>query len=135
MIDVTLDDGTEIVRDGVVVPGDPVVLATANFTAGGGDCYELGDIESTSVGVTYQLALANYIEQSLGGTISADQYPEADTRISFVSFGAVEAPAEAPEAPTELPNTGSTSAPLVIFGSAVLAAGAMFTFESRRARR
>ena len=28
-----------VVRDGAVVPGDPVVLATIDFLANGGDCY------------------------------------------------------------------------------------------------
>ena len=73
--DVTLDDGTVIVSDGAVVPGDPVVLATINFLAGGGDCYPLRDIEFTSLGVTYQQALADYIADDLGGQITAAAYP------------------------------------------------------------
>ena len=80
--DVTLDDGTAVVRDGAVVPGDPLVLATIDFLANGGDCYPLGDIEFTSVGVTYQQALADYIAKDLGGTITAAAYPEGgDNRI------------------------------------------------------
>ena len=80
--DVTLDDGTAIVRDGAVVPGDPLVLVTIDFLANGGDCYPLGDIEFTSVGVTYQQALADYIAEDLGGTITAAAYPEGgDNRI------------------------------------------------------
>ena len=80
--DVTLDDGTAIVRDGAVVPGDPLVLTTIDFLANGGDCYPLGDIEFTSVGVTYQQALADYIAEDLGGTITAAAYPEGgDNRI------------------------------------------------------
>ena len=80
--DVTLDDGTSIVRDGAVVPGDPVVLVTIDFLANGGDCYPLADIEFTKLGVSYQQALANYIAQDLGGTITADDYPEGgDNRI------------------------------------------------------
>ncbi|MYB86798.1 MAG: bifunctional metallophosphatase/5'-nucleotidase, partial [Acidimicrobiaceae bacterium] len=59
--DVTLDDGTAIVRDGAVVPGDAVVLVTIDFLANGGDCYPLADIEFTKLGVSYQQALANYI--------------------------------------------------------------------------
>ncbi len=80
---VTLDDGTVIVRDGAVVPGDPVVLATLDFLADGGDCYPLADIEFTSVGVTYQQALADYIADDLGGTITAAAYPPGgDNRIT-----------------------------------------------------
>ncbi len=83
--DVTLDDGTAIVRDGAVVPGDPVVLVTIDFLANGGDCYPLGDIEFTKLGVSYQQALANYISEDLGGTITAADYPEGgDNRIVAV---------------------------------------------------
>ena len=81
----TLDDGTAIVRDGAVVPGDPVVLVTIDFLANGGDCYPLGDIEFTKLGVSYQQALANYISEDLGGTITAADYPEGgDNRIVAV---------------------------------------------------
>ena len=83
--DVTLDDGTAIVRDGAVVPGDPVVLVTIDFLANGGDCYPLADIEFTKLGVSYQQALANYISEDLGGTITAADYPEGgDNRIVAV---------------------------------------------------
>ena len=72
---VVLDDGTVIVSDGQVVPGDPVVLATIDFLANGGDCYPLGDIDFTKLGVSYQQALANYISIDLGGMITAAAYP------------------------------------------------------------
>lgn len=73
--EVTLDDGTQIVADGEVVPGDPVALATVDFLANGGDCYPLGDLSFTRLGVTYQQALADYIAEDLNGMISAEQYP------------------------------------------------------------
>ena len=73
--EVLLDDGTVIVADGQVVPGDPVVLATIDFLVGGGDCYPLADIEFTKLGVSYQQALANYISEDLGGKITAEDYP------------------------------------------------------------
>ena len=83
--DATLDDGTAIVRDGAVVPGDPVVLVTIDFLANGGDCYPLAGIEFTKLGVSYQQALANYISEDLGGTITAADYPEGgDDRIVAV---------------------------------------------------
>ncbi len=72
---VVLDDGTVIVADGQVLPGDPVVLATIDFLVGGGDCYPLTDIDFTKLGVSYQQALANYISTDLGGTITAADYP------------------------------------------------------------
>ena len=81
--EVRLDDGTVIVRDGRVVPGDPVVLATIDFLANGGDCYPLAGIEFTKLGVSYQQALADYIATDLGGTITAADYPAGgDNRIT-----------------------------------------------------
>ena len=83
--EVTLDDGTAIVRDGAVVPGDPVVLATIDFLANGGDCYPLAGIEFTKLGVSYQQALADYIAEDLGGRITAADYPAGgDNRITTV---------------------------------------------------
>ena len=73
--EVTLDDGTAIVRDGAVVAGGPVVLATIDFLANGGDCYPLAGIEFTKLGVSYQRALANYIAEDLAGRITAAAYP------------------------------------------------------------
>jgi len=73
--EVVLDDGTVIVTGGQVVPGDPVVLATIDFLAGGGDCYPLADVEFTKLGVSYQQALANYVSEDLGGKITAEDYP------------------------------------------------------------
>ena len=73
--EVVLDDGTVIVSDGEVVPGDPVVLVTIDFLVGGGDCYPLTDISFTKLGVSYQQALANYISMDLGGRITAEDYP------------------------------------------------------------
>ena len=73
--EVVLDDGTAIVAGGQVVSGGPVVLATIDFLANGGDCYPLGDIDFTKLGVSYQQALANYISMDLGGKITAADYP------------------------------------------------------------
>ena len=84
--DVVLDDGTVIVKDGAVVPGDPVVLTTIDFLAGGGDCYPLADLEFTKMGVSYQQALADYISTDLGGKITAADYPVGgDNRIVAVA--------------------------------------------------
>ena len=81
--EVTLDDGTAIVRDGAVVPGGSVVLATIDFLANGGDCYPLAGIDFTKLGVSYQQALANYIAEDLGGRITAAAYPVGgDDRIT-----------------------------------------------------
>lgn len=60
---------------------DGFSLVTINFLpAQDGDGYPfsmLGLDEFTSVGVTYQQALADYIEVTLGGSITAAGYPEA----------------------------------------------------------
>lgn len=76
VLNVALDDGTVIVDNGVVQPGDPLDIAITNFLAGGGDQYPFRGASFTSVGVTYQQALSNYIVNGLGGTITAVDYPE-----------------------------------------------------------
>jgi 5'-nucleotidase len=73
---VVLDDGTSIVSGGSVVAGADVVVATIDFLARGGDQYPFRGAPFTSVGVTYQQALANYIVNALGGSITAGDYPE-----------------------------------------------------------
>jgi 2',3'-cyclic-nucleotide 2'-phosphodiesterase (5'-nucleotidase family) len=78
--EVELDDGTAIVQGGEVVIGAPNIdVATIDFLARGGDQYPFGGLPFTSVGVSYQQALLNYIQQ-LPGTplpvISAADYPE-----------------------------------------------------------
>jgi 5'-nucleotidase len=76
IVDVELDDGTVIVEDGSVVPGDGIHVATIDFSARGGDQYPFRGLPLTSVGVSYQQALRNYIVDGLGGTITAADYPE-----------------------------------------------------------
>ncbi len=73
---VVFDDGTAIVTDGSVVDGPAVVIATIDFLARGGDEYPFRGAAFTTVGVTYQQALANYLVDALGGVISAADYPE-----------------------------------------------------------
>ena len=137
IVDITLDDGTQIVADGEVVPGDPVALATVNFLAGGGDCYPLGDIDFTPVGVVYQKALADYIEGPLGGSITAADYGDDTGRITLTEGdggGDGEEPADDPaeeEPPTSLPRTGVSSPPLIVIGLLSIGMGALF-LEARR---
>ncbi len=76
IIDVTLDNGTVIVSDGVVQSGDDLTIATIDFLARGGDQYPYRDADFNSVGVSYQQALRNYVEEELGGLISTADYPE-----------------------------------------------------------
>jgi len=75
--EIRLDNGTYIVQAGAVVPGAPAVsIATNDFSARGGDQYPFRGAPFTTVGVTYQRALRNYIVSGLSGLISAAQYPE-----------------------------------------------------------
>jgi 5'-nucleotidase len=76
VLDVVLDDGTVIVSGGVVQAGPDITIATADFLARGGDQYPFRGAPFTTVGVTYQQALSNYIVNGLGGSITAAQYPE-----------------------------------------------------------
>lgn len=76
VVNLMLDDGTVIVDNGNVVPGDPVTLATNNFSAGGGDQYPINDLPFINVGATYQQALANYLVDELNGLVTAADYPE-----------------------------------------------------------
>jgi 5'-nucleotidase len=73
---VVLDDGTPIVVAGSVVPGAALTIATIDFLARGGDQYLFRGAPFKSVGVTYQQALENHIEMTLGGLITAADYPE-----------------------------------------------------------
>ena len=82
-----LDDGTVIVRNGQVVPGAPVTVATLDFLALGGECYPLAGLPFTNLGVSYQQALASYISEDLGGVITASDYPvDGDGRIATVEI-------------------------------------------------
>ena len=73
---VVLDNGTVIVENGAVVAGAPVAIATNDFSARGGDQYPFRGLPFTTVGVTYQQALAAYLVDDLGGLITAADYPE-----------------------------------------------------------
>jgi 5'-nucleotidase len=71
-----LDDGTVIVDNGAVVAGDPIDVGTIDFLARGGDGYPFLGLPFTTVGVSYQQALAGYITGPLAGQITAADYPE-----------------------------------------------------------
>jgi len=85
---ITLEDGTVLVADGVVVDAATrVSLATVDFTANGGDGYPFAALgivfENPTASVTYQEALASYIqaplsEGGLDGLITAAQYGVSD---------------------------------------------------------
>jgi len=88
-----LDDGTVLVEDGAVVAGDPITIATIDFLARGGDQYPYRGAPFTSLGVSYQQALANYIVDGLDGVIAADDYPEGgEGRITSFAIIPIEGP-------------------------------------------
>jgi len=78
VLEASLDDGTPIVTGGAVVAGPPLTVATINFLATGGDQYPFRGAAFTSVGITYQQALSDFIKDvaGLNGLISAADYPE-----------------------------------------------------------
>ena len=88
IIDAALDDGTQIISGGAVLPGGDITIATIDFLARGGDQYPFRGLPFTSVGVSYQLALFNYLtgdprSGALGGAITAAAYPDGgEGRIS-----------------------------------------------------
>jgi 5'-nucleotidase len=53
-----------------------LTVATIDFLARGGDQYPFRGAAFTTVGVTYQQSLRNYIQAGLGGVITSAQYPE-----------------------------------------------------------
>ena len=115
---VVLDDGTVIIEDGAVVPGDPVALATIDFLAGGGDCYPLADLEFTKMGVSYQQALVDYISTDLGGEITAADYPvDGEGRITTVTPEPEPMPEPEPE-PEPEPTTVTVASGDTLWGLA-----------------
>jgi 5'-nucleotidase len=78
VVDVKLDDGEVIVSGGVVTPGPDISVATIDFLARGGDQYPFRDASFTVLGVSYQQALASFIQDpsGLNGLISTGDYPE-----------------------------------------------------------
>ena len=71
----TLDDGTPIVVDGILSPLAPdITVATADFLAKGGDQYPFRGHPFTQLGVTYQKSLQNYLESGIA--VDDVNYPE-----------------------------------------------------------
>jgi 2',3'-cyclic-nucleotide 2'-phosphodiesterase (5'-nucleotidase family) len=73
--EVVLDDGTVIVSSGAVVAGDSITIATIDFLARGGDQYPFQGAPFTTLGVSYEQGLRNYIQFGLGGVITTEDYP------------------------------------------------------------
>jgi 5'-nucleotidase/UDP-sugar diphosphatase len=84
---VELDDGTVLVDAGVIVdPTASVNIATIDFLARGGDFYPFAGAPFTTLGVTYEQAVVNYLTDVLGGLITAAQYPDGGAgRVNQIS--------------------------------------------------
>jgi hypothetical protein len=61
--------------DHQVQSGAALNVATIDFLARGGDQYPFGGAPFTTLGVSYQQALRNYLTEPLGGVVTAAQYP------------------------------------------------------------
>ncbi len=74
---VILDDGTAIVASGKVASGPALTVTVIDFLAKGGDEYPFRGAPFTNLGVTYQQALANYLQDrnSLNGVVTGEEYP------------------------------------------------------------
>jgi 5'-nucleotidase len=72
--------GGTVVFDAAATPQypDPAAtynVATIDFLARGGDGYNFGGLGFTTLGVTYEQAMINYLNGPLGGLITDAQYP------------------------------------------------------------
>ncbi|CAN5848143.1 5'-nucleotidase C-terminal domain-containing protein [soil metagenome] len=75
VVNLTLDDGTEVVQGGQVMSDAPVAIATIDFLAAGNDGYDMFEAyDLTLVGVPYQQSLAEYLAGL--GTVTAADYSD-----------------------------------------------------------
>jgi 5'-nucleotidase/UDP-sugar diphosphatase len=75
IVSITLNDGTKIVDNGVVVAGPAINVATTNFTAANGDSYPFRDLKGVAAGVPYQQSLYDHIVTDLGGVVRGSMFP------------------------------------------------------------
>jgi len=70
-----VDDGTPIVEDGAVAPGDDLNVAISDFLARGSDDYPFRGARFISLGVTESESLRDFISKTLNGVIPQTEYP------------------------------------------------------------
>ena len=76
VVDLILDDGTVIVEDGTATGAlETISVATNDFTFRGGDGYDFAGVDFTVLPVTYQQAFVRYLQEDLGGRVTAADYP------------------------------------------------------------
>jgi len=106
-----LHDGTVIVDDGEAVEGEPISIATNDFSASGGDSYPFRGADFTVVGSTYQAALEQQLGQTLEGVVSEVDYPEGGSGRIVEGEQATEPEDGGDGAPTDPPSTPPTDEP------------------------
>lgn len=106
-----LHDGTVLVEDGESVQGDPITIATNDFSASGGDSYPFRGADFTVVGSTYQAALEQQLTQTLEGVVSETDYPEGGSGRIVEGEQATEPEDGGDGAPTDPPDTPPTDEP------------------------
>lgn len=101
IVEVTLGTGRKLVENGEVIADAPGVrIATIDFLARGGDAYPYEGTNFTTLGITYQQALANYLTTALvpndaGYEVTAAQYPSGgEGRIQTITTDGLQAPVD-----------------------------------------
>lgn len=100
-----------IVDDGEAVEGEPISIATNDFSASGGDSYPFRGADFTVVGSTYQAALEQQLGQTLEGVVSEVDYPEGGSGRIVEGEQATEPEDGGDGAPTDPPSTPPTDEP------------------------
>ena len=91
--EVVLNDGRVLVQNGEVIESATGInIASIDFLLNGGDQYPYRGAPFTRIGVSYFLALQNYLSDTdnggLGGVVTAEQYPEGgEGRINNTAAG------------------------------------------------
>lgn len=81
----TLDDGTPVVAEGEIVYSGTISLASIDFLLRGQDGYTMfAGQPFTVLPSTQQAALTGYLVETLGGVVSAQQYPAVTTPTRIV---------------------------------------------------
>ncbi len=76
IVNLTLLDGTPIVADGQVVPGEPLTIVTTDRLVLGVDRYQFTSITPVSAGGPLRQALVRFVADELDGAISLGRYSE-----------------------------------------------------------
>jgi len=119
VIEITLDDGMQIVADGQVVADLDLDVIMPNFIANGGDGYAMfEDLDFTALGLTDQQALAMFIADNLNGMVTAEAYAAGgEGRITTTDAVPVESPSQV------IPTPSAALAGLLLLGGLAVRRG------------